>query len=195
MVVQLRHSVYSPFEYPTASETTMQTLADEQRSAITSGQYSTLPADPTQLDDATIQYLQNKDSDNDGLSDYDELYVYYTSPFLEDTDGDGINDAQEIKNGTDPNCPEGQMCNQSMVFSSSTVSGEIITPDMIQIDTSTPSASDSNMQNLLTGQSDPQVLRQMLLDSGMDKATLDKISDADLLKSYQDTLNQQNNAQ
>ena len=190
MAVQLRHSIYSPFQYQTAAKTTFQTLADEQRSAITSGQYSGLPADPTQLDDATIQYLQTKDTDNDSLSDYDELYIYYTSPFLEDTDGDGINDAQEIKNGTDPKCPEGQMCNQPMTFSSSTVPGEVVTPDMIQIDTSTPSASDSNMQSLLSGQSDPKVLRQMLIDSGMDKATLDKISDADLLKSYQDTLTQ-----
>jgi len=196
MVVQLRHSIYSPFDYPTAAKTTMQTLADEQASAVTSGDYSSLPSDPMQLDDAMVQYLQNKDTDNDGLSDYDELYVYHTSPFLEDTDGDGISDAQEIKNGTDPNCPEGQMCNNSMAFTSSTVSGETVTPELIQLDTSTPSASDSNLQSLLSGSAtDPATLRQMLLDSGMDKATLDKISDADLLQSYQDTLIQQSNAQ
>jgi hypothetical protein len=42
--------------------------------------------------------------------------------------------------------------------------------------------------DLVNGASDPAVLRKMLLDNGMDKATLDKISDADLLASYQEML-------
>ncbi|MBT3689795.1 hypothetical protein HOG11_00370, partial [bacterium] len=49
--------------------------------------------------------LQVQDTDFDGLSDYDELYLYNTSPYLEDTDSDGFNDSEEITNGYDPNCP------------------------------------------------------------------------------------------
>lgn len=54
--------------------------------------------------------LQNKDSDLDGLSDYEEIYVYHTNPYLEDTDSDGTWDKQEILAGADPNCPTGQDC-------------------------------------------------------------------------------------
>jgi len=42
------------------------------------------------------------DSDNDGLSDYDEINIYHTNPQVADTDGDGYNDGQEIKAGFSP---------------------------------------------------------------------------------------------
>ncbi len=57
--------------------------------------------------------IQNdgKDTDGDGISDYDEVNIFGTSMYLKDSDGDGITDDQEIKNGTDPNCAEGTNCN------------------------------------------------------------------------------------
>ena len=45
----------------------------------------------------------NKDSDKDGISDYDEITLFKTNPFNADTDGDGYPDGVEILNGTDPN--------------------------------------------------------------------------------------------
>ena len=42
------------------------------------------------------------DTDNDGVGDYDEINVYLTSPNNPDTDGDFINDGDEIVNGSDP---------------------------------------------------------------------------------------------
>lgn len=36
------------------------------------------------------------DSDEDGLSDYDEIVVYHTNPLLADTDSDGISDMNEV---------------------------------------------------------------------------------------------------
>lgn len=51
-----------------------------------------------------------KDTDRDGLNDYAELNTYKTSPYLADTDSDGIADAIEIAQGSDPNCPAGQNC-------------------------------------------------------------------------------------
>lgn len=42
------------------------------------------------------------DSDGDGISDYNEIYVYGTSHILDDTDGDGIDDRLEINLGSDP---------------------------------------------------------------------------------------------
>lgn len=39
--------------------------------------------------------LRGKDSDSDGLNDYEELYVKYTDPFDGDTDEDGVFDSSD----------------------------------------------------------------------------------------------------
>ncbi|MFN3301754.1 MAG: L,D-transpeptidase family protein [Patescibacteria group bacterium] len=49
------------------------------------------------------------DSDNDGISDEDEIKIYYTNPYLSDTDGDGYDDYTEIKNGYSPHQPKLKM--------------------------------------------------------------------------------------
>lgn len=51
----------------------------------------------------TDSQLKAMDSDNDGLSDYDETYIYHTDPQVRDTDGDGFSDGDEVKFGFDPN--------------------------------------------------------------------------------------------
>jgi hypothetical protein len=45
----------------------------------------------------------NKDSDNDGLLDIDELVIHLTDPNNDDSDDDGSTDGYEIEMGTDPN--------------------------------------------------------------------------------------------
>ncbi|UCF50558.1 MAG: hypothetical protein JSU91_03505 [Thermoplasmatales archaeon] len=47
--------------------------------------------------------LQKYDRDNDLITDYEELFVYYTNPFDIDTDNDGSSDYLEVSNGADPN--------------------------------------------------------------------------------------------
>lgn len=44
-----------------------------------------------------------KDSDNDTLSDEDEVNIYKTNPEKKDTDGDDLDDAEELKAKTNPN--------------------------------------------------------------------------------------------
>ncbi len=44
--------------------------------------------------DAAINKIDT-DDDDDGLSDFDEVFVYYTDPFNEDSDGDGLSDFDE----------------------------------------------------------------------------------------------------
>ena len=46
------------------------------------------------------------DSDNDMLSDYDEVIEYGSNPNLRDSDGDGHIDAYEVQTETDPNDPD-----------------------------------------------------------------------------------------
>jgi len=45
------------------------------------------------------------DSDYDGLNDYEEVMIYKTNPNNPDTDGDFMNDKEEILKGFDPNNP------------------------------------------------------------------------------------------
>jgi hypothetical protein len=47
-------------------------------------------------------YELGVDTDGDGLTDYEELYVYFTDRFDSDTDDDGLIDGDEIDNSTDP---------------------------------------------------------------------------------------------
>jgi HPt (histidine-containing phosphotransfer) domain-containing protein len=48
--------------------------------------------------DATL-----KDSDGDGVTDYDEVALYRTNPLAADSDNDGFTDGAEIEGGYDPN--------------------------------------------------------------------------------------------
>ncbi|MCX6785712.1 MAG: thrombospondin type 3 repeat-containing protein [Candidatus Komeilibacteria bacterium] len=122
----------------------------------------------TNSDVANLLDLQKKDTDLDGLSDYDELYVYHTSPYIADSDSDGISDGEEVKNNTDPNCPAGQVCNNTSITSVATASG---TAPVL------PESADN-----LT----PDQLRSILLQAGVaTEADLKNTSDADLQTIYQ----------
>ncbi|MEX0904200.1 MAG: OmpA family protein [Balneolaceae bacterium] len=66
--------------------------------------------DPLTLDylmSLSDEQLMERDSDGDGLSDYDEIYVHETDPLNPDTDDDGLNDYDEINvHETDPLNPD-----------------------------------------------------------------------------------------
>ncbi len=47
--------------------------------------------------------LKRKDSDNDGLSDWEEINIYGTDPYDSDTDDDGMEDGEEVFLGRNPN--------------------------------------------------------------------------------------------
>ena len=113
-----------------------------------------------------LAVLSDKDTDQDGLNDYDELYVFKTSPYLQDSDSDKINDKLEIDQDTDPNCPTGETC------------GRVVT--------NTNSATNATVTDLssLT----PEQLRQIMRDAGAPEDVVSKISDDDLLATYQQIL-------
>lgn len=141
----------------------------------------------TSNDDAALEALKHKDTDHDGLLDYDEIYLYGTSPYIADSDSDGIPDGQEIKNGTDPNCPQGKVCraDESLNSSSTPLSAPVAPSNSNNIDFSSVVANLGDSQNVT-----PDVLRSALLDAGMDKQTLDSVDDATLLLLYQQTVNE-----
>lgn len=168
-VWQLNDRLASPFANPV-----------DKKVNSASNASSTVPVD-----------LHNIDTDHDGLSDYDEINIYHTSPYLEDTDSDGIPDGVEIKNGTDPNCPTGKVCNGTDNIAPSQTSTSSLAVPSLSIPADMASSSQQTLQNALDGKADAATLRQLLLTSGADKAMLDQISDADLMKSYQQTLQNQ----
>ncbi|MBQ6925609.1 MAG: hypothetical protein IJQ73_13290, partial [Kiritimatiellae bacterium] len=71
--------------------------------------YSTLqPADITSL---TLSYIGDLgdgsgDTDEDGLTDWEEVKRHHTDPREADTDGDGLLDGYEVQTGTDPMNPD-----------------------------------------------------------------------------------------
>lgn len=117
---------------------------------------------------AELEKLKNKDTDGDQIDDYTELFSYQTSPYLKDSDSDGQDDRAEVAKGADPNCPAGKSCASSPVLT-------------------TPTDG--------TGELTPEFLRQALKQSGVAQATLDQLSDADLLQLYQSVVAENTEAQ
>jgi hypothetical protein len=169
-------------------------------------QQSTTQVDQTSATDAA---LKAKDTDGDGLSDYDEINIYHTNPYLADSDGDGINDGQEIKNGTDPNCPTGQQCTNTTSSSSSPSSFSnqnlenalnqpgISSTTQLSTITETTTATDntgltaeekSALKTILGSSNDPATFRNFLLQNGADKTYVDSLSDQDLQNAINEIL-------
>ncbi len=127
--------------------------------------------------------LMYRDTDKDGLNDFDELYVYSTSPYLADTDSDGISDKAEVDKGTNPLCPEGQSCAEAGVNGDAVPAN---TPFASATSTLGPAPSPQDLDKILK---DPAQIRKMLLDSGLDKKIVDATSDADLMRMVKQILN------
>ena len=111
--------------------------------------------------DQDLLGLRQKDTDQDGLSDYDELYVYQTSPFLEDSDSDGIEDQKEIASNSNPNCPKGADCTGAAA-------------ERTVAENTAPAAADL----------DAGSLRTLLQNAGVSADVLNAISDEELLRTY-----------
>ncbi|MBA3047925.1 hypothetical protein KKC83_05150 [Patescibacteria group bacterium] len=145
--------------------------------------------------------LRNKDTDSDGLSDWDELYFYKTSPYLEDSDSDGFTDKQEIDNSKDPNCPVGRDCyRQGIVDGDESAAGaEESNANSGSLDSllgqfgvedDLPPAGGQQIGALFPSDISADDLRKMLAEYGMDKKILDQLSDEQLLESYKEILGQ-----
>ncbi len=57
---------------------------------------------PASVDTVGLSGDGDTDQDDDGLSDNDELYTYYTHPYISDTDHDGSSDQEEVNAGLNP---------------------------------------------------------------------------------------------
>jgi len=105
-----------------------------------------------------------KDTDSDGISDYDELNTYGTSPYLEDTDSDGISDYDEIASGGNALCT-GENCNLDIVEDDG-ISSEL---DFLNTDTTSTNLDE---------------MKSMLIDSGYSEEEVNQLTQEDLESIY-----------
>ena len=152
-------------------------------------------------DEPTEDQQRLKDTDGDGLNNWDELNIYNTSPYLEDSDSDGFSDKEEIDNDENPNCPAGRDClgydplyNEDAQEEIAGLNDAVSQFDLSQLnlDISAEAVDQDLGQAMLSGELDAVTLRELLVQAGLDKEILDQISDDELMKNYQETLvNQQ----
>jgi hypothetical protein len=133
--------------------------------------------------ETAAEILKNQDTDGDTLSDYDEINVYLTSAFIKDSDSDGIDDAEEIKNETDPNCPQGKNCGVPVPVKIPTgdeTAGETIN---IGTDGQVPFATLQNAAEI----------RELLKTQGLSEEALAAIDDKTLVDMYNESAKSVNN--
>ncbi len=138
--------------------------------------------------------LDNTDTDEDGLSDLEEISLYKTSAYLPDSDSDGLTDAQEVAKGSDPLCPEGQECyGSSPLDQEATTAYQQISGDLqASLDAQT-AANGLQGQDLASALSQlpADQLRQLLVQNGFPQDTIDAMSDDDLYTLVQQVVTQQ----
>jgi len=142
---QMKETIYSPFEKNPTGE--VREKLDPNRD---------------------LAELRTRDTDEDTLNDFDELYVHGTSPYLPDSDSDGISDSAEIAAGKDPNCPEGEDCYLLQGDGDATADLEE------ELD-----LSEAEKAQLILELPADQ-LRELLLEAGVPAETLNELSDEDL---------------
>ncbi|MBI4714103.1 hypothetical protein HY771_02880 [Candidatus Uhrbacteria bacterium] len=150
----------------------------------------------SQREQEELEASKTRDVDGDGLTDYDELQVYKTSPYLTDSDSDGFDDKTEIFSNNDPNCPKDKTCtgisSAEIVDESNPLAGlEGIFGDM----TSLTEAGEINFKSkedveAFFKKATLVEIRKALLKSGMKKEDLDKIDDKALAEYFSITIDE-----
>lgn len=135
---------------------------------------------PARLEEERIEEMKTKDTDADGLNDHEESFVYLTSPYLQDSDSDGIADKQELAAGEDPNCPVGKECGtiagalEAQATLSATAAGELAEQEQ------------AILKQIMNPT--PEQIRELLLQSGVKAEEIEGIDDATLLALYRESL-------
>jgi len=138
-----------------------------------------------------LEESKTKDTDGDGLVDYDELYLYKTSPYLIDSDSDGYDDKSEVFSGNNPNCPVGGECggtggseeaNTSTASAAAGLVGGLGEDDVL-------AAGEIQFESVedIEGffkQATIEQIRSALVEAGMDESELAEIDDDTLVEFF-----------
>lgn len=156
-ILQLRNTLYEPFALNSSVPATIKT------------------------DINSTEALQLRDTDRDGISDFDEMYIYSTSAYLADSDSDGMPDKVEIDGGSDPLCAVGKDCSAMVENPDAALVRNTTTSLKITGNSAELSAIGEKPIDLEQALKDPKQIRQLLLSSGMDPKVLQAVSDANLM--------------
>ncbi|OJI07659.1 hypothetical protein BK004_01085 [bacterium CG10_46_32] len=147
------------------------------------------------FNDARLRVL---DTDEDGLSDWEELNVHKTSPYLADSDSDGASDRVEIGAGTDPNCPAGRICGSDIIDTITAIQNQAAADEATADSSSAGGATDFSPESQAAldalnqgGMPTPDQIRALLRDSGIPEDQLAETSDEDLIQLFQEVASQQ----
>jgi len=143
--LQMKKTIYSPFQAP------------KQTSAIVTI--------PTQEEVSAI--LDQQDTDKDGLSDFDEKFIYQTAVYNQDSDSDGFTDKEEVDAQSDP-----------------------LDPEYTPYHTPEPEEEvSSSLDNAASGQEiSVQEIRDLLVEQGgLSREIVDKLDDKTLKQLYNET--------
>lgn len=151
---------------------------------------------------AAITKEKASDTDKDTISDYDEKNIYATSPYIADTDSDGLRDDVEITTGSDPNCATGKTCNTTSDASGSFASSDSFysgldapeapeTPTELsgtEADTDTSADVDAaaelaELRSLPTAQ-----IRELLISSGADAEKVNSLTETEVRDLFEELL-------
>lgn len=135
-----------------------------------------------------------KDTDGDGLTDWEETNIYHTSPYLWSTSSDGISDGDKVRRGLDPLCNyntlisiDGQPCGPNAGqsapstgnFSTSSAPGlPGLTPNF------TSAAPSPNVTTVLPANLTVSQIREALKQGGVSEADLKKLDDKTIMELY-----------
>lgn len=145
-----------------------------------------------------LEESKTKDTDGDGLVDYDELYVYKTSPYIADSDSDGYSDKQEVYSGNNPNCPTGKTCGFTVGASvdeqtaDSGATSALVTglgADELLEAGSVTFTSEEDVETFFK-QATMEQIRAALIESGVSQEELDQIDDETLEAFFYGALDQ-----
>ena len=141
-----------------------------------------------------METLKKQDTDMDGLDDYSELYVYRTSPYLNDSDSDGAEDKVEIAQGEDPNCAPSMPCATAALdtVNPTTLQGTFVgngTDESAAPAVPEAAASPTEIATMLSQMTTDQI-RALLVQSGGDAATVDALTDDQLRAALAQALTQ-----
>ncbi|MBT6254040.1 hypothetical protein HOI83_02305 [Candidatus Uhrbacteria bacterium] len=137
-----------------------------------------------------IAAQKERDTDSDGINDYDELNVYRTSPYLADSDSDGFDDGREIKSGDDPNCPVGQGCGRTVEVAVNSPLVAADTRDKLpfeEVGLGVNLENEGDIEALLTALTSDDI-RAALVAEGIDQETVDGLSDEEVRVLFDEAL-------
>lgn len=136
---------------------------------------------------ASLVDLRARDTDGDGLSDFDEQVIHQTSIYLEDTDSDGISDADEVAQGKNPLCPEGKTCTVG-TFGETATDVDTAAATTPQPDVFEKLASGAYSVDMSAAQAaaqvTPEIIRSALVGAGVSADVVQQYSDQELLDWY-----------